>query len=325
VLVDFLDGDPDRPVIVGRVYNGERKVPLPLPGEKTKSIVRDYGGNETVMEGKDGSQFIHTQQTCGNEILMDGGTGQEKIEIRDKYGNEIILDAVEGTITLYSPTHESQIVLGRSINMSTLSDLVHYIAGEEATKIQGPKHENIVGFSSKLIGGWKQETIIGLETKVNLVAKYDLVKGYAVKKKNSREFTSVGAAKAQLFKDVATAALSTKLAISSVYEVGAADINELGGKICIHGEQTAEMIAAKAAMEAKTAQLIGNAVNVDGKKCNIKAKTDIGGLLSVDAAPGKSPKSPKKRKSSKASSPESKAKKAKRAMQKASRRANRGK
>ncbi len=159
VVVAFLNGDPDYPIIVGRVYNAEQEVPMPLPDEKTRSVLRDYGGNETVMEGKAGYQFIHTKQSCGNEFLMDGGSGQEKIELRDKYGNEIILDAVKGTIQIYSPSHSSGIVLGRSIEQFTTSDLLIELKGNKQIDVgldyvaivQGSTHETTVGLNSKLI------------------------------------------------------------------------------------------------------------------------------------------------------------------------------
>ncbi|HVG58820.1 MAG TPA: type VI secretion system tip protein VgrG [Hyalangium sp.] len=40
VIVDFIEGDPDRPIITGRVYNGSNPVPYDLPGEKTKSTIQ---------------------------------------------------------------------------------------------------------------------------------------------------------------------------------------------------------------------------------------------------------------------------------------------
>ena len=40
VIVDFLEGDPDRPIITGRVYNGLSRPPLPLPQERTRSVIR---------------------------------------------------------------------------------------------------------------------------------------------------------------------------------------------------------------------------------------------------------------------------------------------
>ncbi len=39
VVVDFLEGDPDQPLIVGRVYNGANVPPLALPDEKTVDYI----------------------------------------------------------------------------------------------------------------------------------------------------------------------------------------------------------------------------------------------------------------------------------------------
>ncbi|KZK85562.1 Phage-related baseplate assembly protein [Pseudovibrio sp. Ad46] len=54
VLVDFLDGDPDRPIVVGSVYNGEQTVPYDLPGEATKSTLK----SETSKEGGGNNEFL---------------------------------------------------------------------------------------------------------------------------------------------------------------------------------------------------------------------------------------------------------------------------
>ncbi len=40
VIVEFLEGDPDKPIITGRVYNGINKTPYDLPAEKTKSTIK---------------------------------------------------------------------------------------------------------------------------------------------------------------------------------------------------------------------------------------------------------------------------------------------
>src|SRR5204863_3433767 len=114
--------------------------PLGLPDNKTKSVIRDHGGNEIIMEGKDGEQHVQIKQTCGNEIMMNGKSGEESIKItdhagnimhmnavggaefiliKDKYGNEIKLDAVEKFMRLASPTHNSVLEIGRSIVENT--------------------------------------------------------------------------------------------------------------------------------------------------------------------------------------------------------------
>ncbi|MFD2264263.1 type VI secretion system Vgr family protein [Lacibacterium aquatile] len=45
VVVSFLDGDPDQPLITGCVYNGTNSVPYGLPGEKTKSTIKTRAAN----------------------------------------------------------------------------------------------------------------------------------------------------------------------------------------------------------------------------------------------------------------------------------------
>jgi type VI secretion system secreted protein VgrG len=65
VIVDFLEGDPDQPIITGRVYNADHMPPYPLPGEKTKSVIKSRsskgggGSNEIRFEDlKDKEQIL---------------------------------------------------------------------------------------------------------------------------------------------------------------------------------------------------------------------------------------------------------------------------
>jgi type VI secretion system Vgr family protein len=81
VIVDFLEGDPDRPVIVGRVYNGEQMPPYALPDNMTQSGVKtrsSKGGaaadaNEIRFEDKKDAEIllIHAQKDHTLEIEND--------------------------------------------------------------------------------------------------------------------------------------------------------------------------------------------------------------------------------------------------------------
>lgn len=59
VIVSFLEGDPDRPIVTGRVYNGDNQKAFALPANKTQTGMRDHSGNQIQMEGKDGVQNLH--------------------------------------------------------------------------------------------------------------------------------------------------------------------------------------------------------------------------------------------------------------------------
>ncbi|MEW6127926.1 MAG: type VI secretion system tip protein VgrG [Acidobacteriota bacterium] len=79
VIVDFLEGDPDRPLITGRVYNAGSMPPYTLPDEKTKSTIKTYsykgggGFNELRFEDKKGSEqvFIHAEKNMDFRVKND--------------------------------------------------------------------------------------------------------------------------------------------------------------------------------------------------------------------------------------------------------------
>jgi type VI secretion system secreted protein VgrG len=58
VAIGFLEGDPDRPMVLGHVHNGANMPPLNLPGDRNKTVMRDHGDNKIVMHGKPGQQWL---------------------------------------------------------------------------------------------------------------------------------------------------------------------------------------------------------------------------------------------------------------------------
>ncbi|QZP26553.1 type VI secretion system Vgr family protein [Pseudomonas mosselii] len=78
VIVSFLEGDPDRPIITGRVYNAEQTVPYDLPGSATQSGMKSRsskGGspanfNEIRMEDKKGAEqlYVHAERNMDTVV-----------------------------------------------------------------------------------------------------------------------------------------------------------------------------------------------------------------------------------------------------------------
>jgi type VI secretion system secreted protein VgrG len=76
VVVEFLEGDPDRPLVVGCVYNGDNKVPYDLPDNKTiagwksDSTKGGNGYNEFIFEDKKSSEKIRMHAERDHEVTV---------------------------------------------------------------------------------------------------------------------------------------------------------------------------------------------------------------------------------------------------------------
>ena len=103
VIVEFLEGDPDRPIITGRVYNGEQKHPFALPAEKTQSGIQSrstkQGGtdnfNQIRFEDKKGAELlhVHAERNFQREVEADesDSVGHDR---KRKVGNDETIEIV---------------------------------------------------------------------------------------------------------------------------------------------------------------------------------------------------------------------------------------
>ncbi len=96
VIVDFIEGDPDRPLIMGSVYHANNRSPYDLPANKTRSTIKSSsspggdGFNEIRLEDAAGEEeiFIHAQKDRNEETLNDhtltvGNNRTVRVEVDD--------------------------------------------------------------------------------------------------------------------------------------------------------------------------------------------------------------------------------------------------
>ena len=140
VVVEFLEGDPDKPLVTGCVYNGKNDPPYPLPGNKTKSVFKTDthkggGFNELTFEDEREREliFMHGQKDHEIQILNDRAKsiGRDQTESigRDK-GITVGQDHTE------SVARDARHTVGRD---------VIYDVGQNQQEKYGKDHVHVVG------------------------------------------------------------------------------------------------------------------------------------------------------------------------------------
>ncbi|MBN6065317.1 type VI secretion system tip protein VgrG, partial [Aggregatibacter actinomycetemcomitans] len=113
VLVDFLEGDPDQPIVTGRTYHANMPLPGKLPQNKTQmhlmsQTYKGGGHNGMMMEDEQGKQRLdfHAQHDMNTLVLNDrttnvGGNhtetvkGEQKISVNQSRYKEVVGDEVQ--------------------------------------------------------------------------------------------------------------------------------------------------------------------------------------------------------------------------------------
>jgi type VI secretion system secreted protein VgrG len=93
VIVDFLEGDPDQPIITGRVYNADNMPPYTLPNNKTQSGIKSRSSKNGTPDNF-------------NEIRFEDLKGQEQIYIHAEKNQDNVVENDETTNVGHDRTEE---------------------------------------------------------------------------------------------------------------------------------------------------------------------------------------------------------------------------
>ncbi|BCH53205.1 hypothetical protein RvVAR031_08150 [Agrobacterium vitis] len=97
VMVSFVDGDPDRPLVIGVVPNPKNPVPYDLPANKTRMVLRSNthkgsGFNEMTFEDENGKEnmFFHAQKDQTTRVRNDRTKRVDRHEVASIGGNRAV-------------------------------------------------------------------------------------------------------------------------------------------------------------------------------------------------------------------------------------------
>ncbi|MEM9693609.1 MAG: type VI secretion system tip protein TssI/VgrG [Myxococcota bacterium] len=174
VIVSFIEGDPDRPLVTGRVYHGTNVPPHPLPAEKAKSTLRSQstkgggGANELTFDDSKGDElmYLHAQKNLRAEVELDRTqtVGQhDSLTVAKRRAVSVGEDEthrVGGSRSLTVSAADTQTVtLARVVNVGGAS--THSVGGAFIENIGATKQSTVVGASSERVGALKTLNVAG--------------------------------------------------------------------------------------------------------------------------------------------------------------------
>jgi type VI secretion system secreted protein VgrG len=133
-VVSFLEGDPDRPLITGSVYNAQQGVSYPLPDKQVMSTWRSSsskgGGNS-------------------NEIRMDDTKGKEQFYVHAAYDYDMLVD------------HDRKETIGGNSHHVIKGDQFELTQGDRHVHVKGDLNEKVDNHLSLKVGSSMQQDVGG--------------------------------------------------------------------------------------------------------------------------------------------------------------------
>ncbi len=266
VIVEFLEGDPDRPIITGRVYNAEQTVPYGLPANRTQSGVKSrssLGGgadnfNEIRMEDKKGSEELYIHAEKNKTVVVENDRNEsvghdETISI----GNDRTEDVGNNeTITIGNDRTES---VGNNETIDIGSNRTETVGQSESITV-AQNRTRMVGINESVTVGAAQEVTVGGERNVTVGINQSTRVG-------NEESVSVGSDQ------------SVDVGANRSTSVGDDDSLTVGKKLTIEAGDEIIIKTGKASIVMKkdgTISIKGKDLSVDGSgKIDVKASKNI--------------------------------------------------
>jgi type VI secretion system secreted protein VgrG len=146
VIVDFLDGNPDRPIVTGSVYNATVTVPYALPDNKTRSTIKSNsstgggGFNELRFEDKAGSEEVFFQaQKDYNKVVLNNETvkiTQDTTTTVEKGKRDVTVSQGDNSLTVSQGNNSVTVSQGNnSVTVSQGNDSLTVTTGNHSIKV----------------------------------------------------------------------------------------------------------------------------------------------------------------------------------------------
>lgn len=229
VLVTFVGGDVDRPMVTGCVYNAQHPHPFPLPASKTKSGIvtqttRGGGGhNELSFEDRRGHERVHVHAQKDLDIAVENDETTRIGANRTEHmgGNRFTLvggnslSSVGGNLTHTVGGNETWAVDGDR-SSTVRGDVTSTIEGNAVGVVNGHVDRRVTEDLSTRIGGRERREVDGasearfgdevttrvLGSAVTLVGRHGAARSYTLRVEGTTDLSSSGSTEISSEKEV---------------------------------------------------------------------------------------------------------------------------
>jgi type VI secretion system secreted protein VgrG len=190
VLVSYLEGDPDRPVVLGRLYNGADPFPEPLPAGKTRTALRSLSSPSRA-----GLNMIRLDDAAGGERIDLHAERTQTIVIGHERREQVLANesaAVTGHETIAIGTDQI-ITIGKEHTQSVVGSQRHTVGACRRKEVGGAEAMS-VGGSHALSVGVSHERTVGTNDVVDALGIKDTVGGMILDKLGGGKASAADAA-----------------------------------------------------------------------------------------------------------------------------------
>ena len=223
VIVDFLEGDPDMPIITGRVYNAAQMPPYGLPanatqsGWKSNSSPGGGGWNEMRFEDKKGSEEVYFQaEKDHNELVKNNETRTIGNDFAEDVGHDAKQDI--GHDRTETVGNDKSVTVGHDQSTSIGNNDTETVGVNRSLTVGSNETISIGSNSSETIGSNHSQTVALVQTITVGAARVDTV--------GATETRSVGAAQTMTI----GASRDVTVGASESHSVGSDDSWTIGAK-----------------------------------------------------------------------------------------------
>ncbi|RJL47255.1 type VI secretion system tip protein VgrG [Pectobacterium carotovorum] len=175
VIVSFLEGDPDQPIVTGRTFHATNPSPYPLPANKTRTSLRTSthkgaGFNELRFEDQAGQEevFIHAQKDMNTVVLNNRSTTVTADHTESVGGNQAV-----SVVKDQSTEIQGQQSIAVTKNRNTVVDDNDSLQVKNNIAIQSQKGDILIATDKGFIG-------IGADGVINIKGTHIVINGQQI-------------------------------------------------------------------------------------------------------------------------------------------------